>query len=1301
MSALGNNSFAPPPDEAESFFEEHKEEHYQAKTFERALTKWTDIAKFAKKNNYSSGQIIEAERAFITRALESEEYRDSSTSTQVQLADGIRAISARETGVFLSREAEIMDAMMKEHPVQTGIMRALMIAGNTALFNAPRALSERLADKEFSQFMDSIDAHKVETREMFYEPMALADMTGSIAGAVSKFIPINAVATYATGSMKAGTMLKRAVQTSIALGLYPMADAPLKREMEEGFGNMLKERGIRGGKGAAIGLISMGTTSWIKNSLLRVPAVTSIYAGTSYAEARWLQDQSNIDALNGAAQSALMILGFQLSGMVTKPYETKLELRRVGGRLGKRLYESGRFKNKANAQKAADTLIERTDAVFSRRLRNIVRQYTAKKMDVGLTKKETETMRFIKGKFAKGYFQTTQKTNRLLRGYTTEDYIGDAVVDMAKAMMDGQELNEDYFMGVAQRILEGERRGGVITKKQISIAQKDIATEIQTFAKKHLPKSLLTRIGADDVSNISTGDFIKNTKAELSRAASVLNKRDRARISTVLVKLNNIETKWNDLTKASKKANLQPTSDMILVTRAAAIKARVTERHNKIAHRMQALITKATDEAYESEGLKQPKIAEASGITKGKSRSWSKRFFNEKHAKPENLISQMFDDGDVSVAGRILYGAINRGVDTQYRTMFEMSKYGKMAADAAGLTNKDLEAMSPYLTPTTKRIRGKLIKSTVPVTTVKLDSGKEIKLTRSNILNIYQHSKNPRNLKALATADYVKLEGHNVGRMTPKDIIKISRMVTPQERLLGDAASDIMRMTGKLGNKVSTELGGEAIFEVDPYWHIRRVDLPPKMLGKKVSGLHMVLENRSFMKRRQIKARAPMDIGDFFITLNNSVVDMSTYTGLAKPLRNAKLMLSDRAFSKAMRQKSGDSAINSLSDYLSRVEDSSYMRTPMGEIFGTLLRQGTRSALGLNLKVAPKQLISYGLIGDEVGEALMIKGITHFWLKGPGRAEMDLIERFIPQLQMRYQHGLISREVGNLAASHGLRKIWTGKDSFSDIIMRPIVRMDFQSIGRVIYVVTKEMEKTHPKLKPMSKEWGEVLNQRTMQIVRRTQPTWHPKDRSQIGGTRSKAGRLFTMFHSQKETTWNMLLKANADYRRTGNFENAAKTYARVAVAATMYGVVDYTISKHVYRQSISQRDLIFRAISSSLSLPYFFGDFSAKVVEYTSRGLSKEQPPAWGSLETLPANIMDRFLRASFHMSRAYIDYREGTKVKGKSRHWIELDKAARETALGVLMISGIPVYSPYMLGKGVYQIVTKEGQQKKAVGM
>ena len=256
--------------------------------------------------------------------------------------------------------------------------------------------------------------------------------------------------------------------------------------------------------------------------------------------------------------------------------------------------------------------------------------------------------------------------------------------------------------------------------------------------------------------------------------------------------------------------------------------------------------------------------------------------------------------------------------------------------------------------------------------------------------------------------------------------------------------------------------------------------------------------------------------------------------------------------------------------------------------------------------------------------------------------------------------------------------------------MSLVKHMDFQAIGRIVHNVERELKRTRPDLKIDSPEWGRAMNKRVMEVVRKTQPTWDPKDRSYIGGTRSQVLRWLTVFHSQRETTVGMLNRANHQYKLTGDIKPLLKTYSLVASTNVMYTAIT-TMMAMLVRGKKPDPEEFMTDLGMTFFKMYYIGEVPALMLKVAMKGVTGKPVSEEAPLDVIvgePFSYLNKGIyNATAAMRYAITDevYKSG-KNKGKKKWKVAAVKAGENLGVAAALFTGTPAYAPYKIGKGVY---------------
>lgn len=492
----------------------------------------------------------------------------------------------------------------------------------------------------------------------------------------------------------------------------------------------------------------------------------------------------------------------------------------------------------------------------------------------------------------------------------------------------------------------------------------------------------------------------------------------------------------------------------------------------------------------------------------------AKAFFR-KHENMETL-AQRLDGSQKGIIYKVFYEGIDDGRDEQLgleQQVFEMIEEGFKKAEIG-----DIMSFSELFN--TK-------KKNVAYQTVMLHDGKQIRLTKGERIAFLLHSKNKDNRAHILTGGFsFKKDKGTIHNITAKDYKTIIDSATAEERRIADVFSNVYN--GIIKNKLNerwVELNGWEVAREENYYpiEVNRMDLDyDPMHPRNRNFSYALLENMGIFKERT-KGKNAVVITDAFETMYRHIKKTATYYGLAKPLRNMRMLLLDKDFRQELAKVDGDFSWRMLDQYVKDIETFSTDMEYIDKLATDLMQKIDTSILAFNPWVVLKQPISLILELNEIDGKYLAQAMTM-------KRDLEEIKKYSPQLRERI-NGDISVEMGELGKVGVVRKAFTGKTPWTSRMTEGITIMDNITVGITWNAVKLEVKDKHPELE--GQEFYKTVAKRTEEIIRHTQSVYDAKDRSELGRSKSLAWRMGTRFTSQRNVTYNAITRVILDYNQS------------------------------------------------------------------------------------------------------------------------------------------------------------------------
>jgi hypothetical protein len=305
------------------------------------------------------------------------------------------------------------------------------------------------------------------------------------------------------------------------------------------------------------------------------------------------------------------------------------------------------------------------------------------------------------------------------------------------------------------------------------------------------------------------------------------------------------------------------------------------------------------------------------------------------------------------------------------------------------------------------------------------------------------------------------------------------------------------------------------------------------------------LEGMGILKER-VKSSTPIVADDIFRVLVEHIEKVGTYTGLAKPLRNAKMLLENPKLKNAYRQVRMYNIHGQLNKYIQDIESKSVDLEFLDKLGYSIQNKFASSALGLNPFTILKQFTAYALEVNEIPAKYLLK--AQFT-----KTVYDEIRKYSPILAERAA-GNVSLELGEIGRIARMRRLFGNYKDIPQLLTKGIVAADKQIIGKTWNAAKAMIKEQNPHL--TEEQVLERAARKTEEIVRHTNSASTIYDRSSIARSRSLFTRAATMFTSQTNIMFNSSVRAVLEYNQSDktakDFGRATKKLVTILVIANV-----------------------------------------------------------------------------------------------------------------------------------------------------
>jgi len=626
---------------------------------------------------------------------------------------------------------------------------------------------------------------------------------------------------------------------------------------------------------------------------------------------------------------------------------------------------------------------------------------------------------------------------------------------------------------------------------------------------------------------------------------------------------------------------------------------------------------------------------------------------------------------------KYVYDVLDAGVDVQYRHAQEAKRVMLQILADNNVSPNEIVSWSarPSLKNTIKEKLGFNPNIVVHTFTLEDSQGNTTKydFTTNELMAIFMHARNSHNFAVLLNDGVNRFVGGQKQKIRgfTVEIVDdmIAELTTQQKSVARQIGSKLLDGFNRDAiNKTSVELEFYEIARVENYFPAPR-SITRTLRGEQMRPYIMLLESMGMLKERT-GINNPLRLTGFFETVYGSNKNAAAYVGLAKPLREVKSVLTQDV-TEAMEDAGRKAESDRLQDLLTQFENTSPIIQPLDRALFRALGGFARSKLFLNLKIAPRQQISFTLVTAYVDPKYMTAA--------RGIATKDVqsqIDAISPQYGTARSEGLqFDRDVGDAWAQNEMLNYLTGQASIVDKAALPMRFFDTNAIHDIFRVAKAEVIGENPNIDINSREGQALLKDRFDWLVRHTQPIWHVKDRSLLGGQKTNALlRAATMFMSQREQLMRMQINAISEFsqskKTTADKLRLARVMGTVGLNMAAFTLYNFAFATLVQRKDRDILDLIRNFFSDMISLP-FFGNWFARLFEAmfnTTAGKPSFRDLGETAIESIAKDILIDGLLNYWKSANHFIE--------GDDRWERELLVAIDSTAEGVAALTGLPYY-------------------------
>jgi hypothetical protein len=452
-------------------------------------------------------------------------------------------------------------------------------------------------------------------------------------------------------------------------------------------------------------------------------------------------------------------------------------------------------------------------------------------------------------------------------------------------------------------------------------------------------------------------------------------------------------------------------------------------------------------------------------------------------------------------------------------------------------------------------------------------AGQKIKLPIDYLVKLERHWRSPDNLRAITTTMGWSIAGKEYDY--PRDMNPVERVREVHDALdkvrnnpmlmgLADWSQTLRAEQADAINETMLLLQGYEIARDQTY--TSRPRQMPKRVGGRTDISRAAEQQGQYLPRSGGNQR--MKLERWSMDFQRSLESDAFLSGMAVPLRNARILVESDKFQQAMKSAGREDELKAMILILSRTQGTPTNST-MIDVFGRHLQRGVGVAgLGFRMSSGGTAMMSYPAIGSEAS--------TRSMLRPPGPVSKNYLDKMRQDssiLEMRKRGRRINAEVGISGSVDSFSLLFFGKPSTVDSKSFVFVQTgDGQAIGNIhktsvneilttprngknvdvfewegkdvadLPVLTSKMEDGYP----VSKEVRYAAARRAEYLTRRSQPMYDSLDRSSISGNPNVAVTTFLPFRTAVNAQFNVAVSGINDYLKSPKGPKDAKKLLKV-----------------------------------------------------------------------------------------------------------------------------------------------------------
>ena len=444
----------------------------------------------------------------------------------------------------------------------------------------------------------------------------------------------------------------------------------------------------------------------------------------------------------------------------------------------------------------------------------------------------------------------------------------------------------------------------------------------------------------------------------------------------------------------------------------------------------------------------------------------------------------------------------------------------------------------------------------------------------------------------------------------------IEKQLTPLEKKLIDRAHEWYSHSGKLMQDVFEQMYGFRANLVEDYVPIHRDPSTIKVDIRDMAGAEKAfnLENSGFTIER-VKNSQPILLTDFFQELTNQKDKMARYVGFAQVQKDFGKVWKTRIDGSGMtvntlvrarfgagKTNLGVSGEEYINHYIADVAGGHKSDDILSAFYGNY----AAATLRFNPRVAVSQAASIPTAAAVVGWKNMAAGFAKGLPKAMSTKYRNELASKNVWFYQRYRGEGGSTELADIRQRGGMIER-VANSNVGKILFNWCQEMDVFSTGSIMWSAAESYVQQQG-IRKGTEEFDAAVNEVYTDIIRKSQPNYTTTERSDMLRDQRAHMKLLTMFKTQSNQNFNLLLEANGEYIRMkqdlkngrngvteADVKAAGKKLGNAATGVLLGGTVSFVALRTIM-------NFIMGAVD-----PYRDEETDEVTLEATLKGITKE----------------------------------------------------------------------------------------------